>query len=65
MLKNSPAENAGLRKGDIIVSIESHAIGDLKDLSAVLKRLSPGDAITIVYYRGEMKNKTIAQVIEK
>ena len=65
VLKNSPAENAGLRKGDIIVGIESHPIEDLKDLSTVLKRLSPGDAITIVYYRGEMKNKTIAQVIEK
>lgn len=65
VLEGSPAEQAGLRKGDIIVGINSHSIENLKDLSNVLKTLHPGDTITIVFYRGEMKNETMTQVIEK
>jgi Zn-dependent M28 family amino/carboxypeptidase len=65
VLKASPAEHAGLRKGDIIVGIDSHSIENLKDLSNILKSLKPGDTITIVFYRNEMKHETTTKVIEK
>jgi aminopeptidase N len=65
VLENSPAENAGLRKGDIIVGIDSNSIENLKGLSNILKTLQPGDTITIVFYRNDMKHETTTKVIEK
>lgn len=56
VVPGSPAETAGLKEGDIIISINSREISGLKDLSSVLKSLKPGDRILIKFIRkGDLK----------
>jgi aminopeptidase YwaD len=48
----SPAEQAGLRGGDVIVGIDDTPINDLKGLMTFLISKSPGDSIEIRVMRG-------------
>jgi S1-C subfamily serine protease len=43
----SPAEQAGLREGDIIVAIDGEQIGPGTDLSMLIVPYAPGDTITL------------------
>jgi putative serine protease PepD len=47
-----PAEQAGLRPGDLIVSLASHPIESPSDVIALVRRYDPGTAITVEYQRG-------------
>ncbi|KAA3658694.1 MAG: M20/M25/M40 family metallo-hydrolase [Calditrichaeota bacterium] len=49
----SPAEAAGLKAGDIITKIGNAEITDLRALSNALKEHKPGDAVKLVFKRGE------------
>jgi len=53
VIADSPAEQAGLREGDIVIRINSADINKLKDLSDILKSLSPGDRVSIIFMRGK------------
>jgi S1-C subfamily serine protease len=48
----SPAETAGLRSDDVIVSLNGTTIATADDLTAALHPLSPGDHVTLGIYRG-------------
>lgn len=56
VLKNSPADKAGLRVGDIIVSIDGTEFSDEYELSEFIKEKNPSDKVKIKVYR---KNNTI------
>jgi len=58
---DSPAAKAGLKKGDVMVSIDGHAIGNLRDYSTMLKAYKPGDTVTIGYTRDNASHT--AQVV--
>jgi hypothetical protein len=47
----SPAEQAGLRKGDVIVEFDGKPIADLYAYSDALNAKKPGDTVTIVVLR--------------
>jgi aminopeptidase N len=47
----SPAERAGLKKGDIIIRTNGINISSLRDLSKILKTMQPGQKISITYKR--------------
>ncbi len=51
VVPGSPAERAGLAKLDVIVAIDDTRIKGLRDVSAVLKTLEPGQTIDIRYLR--------------
>jgi aminopeptidase N len=53
VLPESPAQMAGIQKGDIIVSIDGRKVKSLKDYSIELKSRKPGDSVTMVVKRGE------------
>jgi aminopeptidase N len=61
----SPAEHAGLTKGDIIVSVGGISIDNLADLSAALKAHQPGDTVEVVFKRGGEEQKLRVGVVER
>ncbi len=48
----SPAEQAGIRGGDIVVRIGPHEIDDVYDYMAALNEFDPGDEVDVVVVRG-------------
>jgi hypothetical protein len=61
----SPAEHAGLAKGDIIVSVGGISIDNLADLSAALKAHQPGDTVEVVFKRGNEEQRLRVGVVER
>jgi hypothetical protein len=61
----SPAERAGLKAGDVIVAIDEHRVSSLRDLSAQLRDLSPGDAVTIRFMREAEEHLVRTQVVAR
>ena len=56
--KNSSADKAGLKKGDIITKIDDKNIDNISYLKYVLFQHKVGDKITIKYYRNGKKRQT-------
>ncbi len=50
--RNSPAAQAGLKSGDLIVSANNEAISKPEEFSEVCRRLHPGDELVLVVKRG-------------
>jgi len=53
----SPAQQAGIRVGDIIVAINGHDVTSTGDLSGELISQSPGTQVTITVVRGSSSNR--------
>jgi hypothetical protein len=49
----SPAANAGLQKGDVIIKLGDRNVGNLREYSDALKSYQPGDITTIVFLHEE------------
>lgn len=62
--KNSPADKAGLKSGDIIVKIESNEVSSLAFLKYQLYKHNVGDTISITFYRDD-EIKTVSINLEK
>lgn len=54
----SSAERAGLRQGDVIVSIDSNRIGGAADLEQVIAAIRAGTRLVVVFIRGERAMQT-------
>lgn len=55
--KKSPAENAGLKKYDVITELDGKAISSSSELQAILYQKNIGDKLEATYYRDGKKNK--------
>lgn len=64
-MTGSPAEAAGLQKGDRIVGIDEETISGLEDYSAVLKSHKPGDVIRVRYVRDDKERTVEATLVER
>lgn len=62
VVDDSPADSAGLRRGDVIVSFGGKAIYEPEDLSRFVSRTAPGTKAEVVYYRDGVR-KDLAVVI--
>lgn len=57
--ENSAAEEAGLKKGDVITQIEGHKVENVAELQDMVARHRPGDKIEVTYRRdGKTKTAT-------
>ncbi len=56
VVKNSPAEKAGIKTGDIIISVDNIEINGEHDLAAVIQSYQPSDMVTIKFLRGDAVN---------
>jgi aminopeptidase N len=48
---DSPAQMAGLQKGDVIISIDDQKVNNLRDYSQALKKFKAGDSAKVVFLR--------------
>jgi len=60
--KESAAEKAGLKKGDVITSIGSKKIKDAEDVSEAIRSHKPGDKVTITILRDDKEQKLTAEL---
>jgi serine protease Do len=58
IFEQSPAQIAGLRKNDVVVSIDGNRIRETSDVSRIIRGLSPGKEVKIQVLRNE-KPKSI------
>jgi hypothetical protein len=61
----TPAETAGLRKGDTIITVNATPVDDLRTFSEALKKLEPGDDISVTFLRNGVEETLHTQVIER
>lgn len=61
--ENSGAEDAGLKKGDIITQIDNKPVTDFSDLSLAVGSKRPGDAVNVTYLRGGVE-RTVRVVLK-
>jgi serine protease Do len=62
VLTDSPAEKAGLKQGDDIVSVDGTRIIDVGHLSVVIGRYVAGDKVEVVVLRGEEEATVTAEL---
>ncbi|MBI5641223.1 MAG: M20/M25/M40 family metallo-hydrolase [Nitrospirae bacterium] len=65
VLPGSPAEACGLKEGDVIIRIGRDQVGSLRELSDILKTLSPGKRIFITFLRGDREITAEVEVRER
>lgn len=60
----SPAADAGIEKGDVIIEFDGAKITDSEDLIAAVRRTKPGTEVSIVVMRGSQR-KILKATIER
>jgi serine protease Do len=60
----TPADNAGLKTGDVIINLNGKDILTAEEAQQAIYSAQIGETIQIVYYRGNSKNTTKATLIE-
>lgn len=61
----SPAEKAGLAKGDLLIELAEVPIDNLADMSAALKSHAPGDTVRVVVLRGAERIERRVALVER
>ena len=62
---DSPAAQAGLQAGDVIIAVNDGAVGDMRDFATALKRLHPGDEIRVRFRRAGAEQTVTTRVVER
>ncbi|GHF25586.1 serine protease [Amycolatopsis deserti] len=64
VVSGGPADNAGLRAGDVIAGLDGRTVGSATDLTAVMDTLHPGDHVTVTWLdqAGQRHSATAALV---
>jgi serine protease DegQ len=51
VVKDGPADRAGIRPGDILVAVEGHMVSDTTDMLNLIAQLTPGDVAKLTVLR--------------
>ena len=65
VVKDGPAEKAGLKAGDVITKINDREIKDYRDLIRTLNFYNPGEKVTVNYSRKGSKKSVSVTLAEK
>ena len=61
----SPAEKAGLRSGDVLLTIDGKPVADMRGFSDILKGLTSGQTVDVVYSRDGKEASAKVTVAER
>ncbi len=62
--KNSGAEKAGLRKGDVIIKLDNYKISSYTDLAAVINTKRPNDRVLVTFIR-DSRTESLPVILSK
>jgi hypothetical protein len=62
VVNGSPAQAAGLQRGDVILSLDGDAVEDVDGFRQLLAAYKPGDKVRITYVRAGKKDITYAKL---
>ncbi|MDN5869524.1 MAG: M20/M25/M40 family metallo-hydrolase [Nitrococcus sp.] len=65
IMRDTPAAAVGLRAGDIIIRLNGADIDTLADFASILRKLEPGDSLSIEFLRDQKRQTVTAQVIAR
>ncbi len=65
VMKESPADTAGLLKGDVITKVDDDDIATIADLIGVINSKSVGERVTIVFIRDDNNKSAVVELREK
>lgn len=60
--KESGAEKAGLKEGDVITKIDDKKIENADELTKTIRAYKPGDKVTVTYLRDKKEQKVTAEL---
>lgn len=63
VVEDSPAQAAGLQRGDVILSLDGKAVDDTDRFRQLLAAYSPGDNVRIAYIRNTQKDRVYVQLV--
>jgi membrane-associated protease RseP (regulator of RpoE activity) len=63
--KDSPAEKAGLRVGDIVLAVDGKDVDSSSDVRAALRDKKEGDSVRVEALRGRTRQTFVASVVER
>jgi len=64
VISNSPAQDAGLERGDVIVALNNRTVKDVDRFREIMAKLNPADSVRVVYMRNGKKDLTYAEPAE-
>jgi len=64
VVDGSPAQESGLRRSDVILSLNSIAVEDVNSFRNIMSTLNPGDNVKIVYIRNRQKDTVYATLAD-
>jgi serine protease Do len=62
IVKDSPAEKAGLRKDDVIVRLDGESVSSVRKLNRLVSELSPDQSVKVVISRGGSEQELTATI---
>ncbi len=65
VVKDSPADKAGLKEGDIIIKLENRIIRNANDVTKDLRQFKPGDNIQLEVVRGNKNIRLTATLAQR
>jgi len=63
VVDGSPAQKAGLQRGDCLLSLDGKAVEDIEGFRQLLVAYNPGDNVRIAYIRNAKKDMVYAQLV--
>ena len=64
VIADSPAEKAGLKRGDVIISLDGNVIEDIDGFRQIMAELNPGERVRIVFIRNGQKDMVYAELVK-
>ena len=59
VMPDSPADQAGLQEGDVVVAVDSQRVGPAGNLARLISQYEPGDRVTLTVRRGDEEARKV------